>query len=139
MDGSYPAHEKRKYKRLKIHLDVFYQIDRPPFARICMEDKEIEAIALDLSEGGLAILTKHDIPVLSLLSIELMLDKVDHKAYLKSYESIKTKGEVRSNILTKEGKHHLGISFKDINEEDKSKIAKFIRIGLRSREEPYSY
>jgi c-di-GMP-binding flagellar brake protein YcgR len=139
LDKPKPEYERRKHKRLKIHLEVAYRIDRPPFARISIGENEIEALALDLSEGGIAILTEHDIPVTSLLSIELFLGNPPHKTGTKTYEAIKTKGKVRSNIVTEKGRHRLGISFEELEEEDRTKVANFVRIGLGTPEEPHFY
>ena len=139
LDKQDSSHERRRHKRFKIHLDVLFRIDKPPFARISLGEKEIESIALDLSEGGIAILSEHDIPVLSLLSIDLRLDRPSRKAKAKSFDLIKIEGRVQYNLLTEDGKHRLGIIFLDIGKEDTEKIAAFVKTGVHSQEEPYIF
>ena len=139
MGNQNPSDERRKRKRLKIRLEVKYHVDSPPFVKLSVGDKETEAIALDLSEGGIAILTDHDIPVATQIFMVLMLSCELSKERLKSHDTIKTTGEVRSNILTGVGKHRLGIAFQGTSEDDRVRIARFVIAGLSHREEPYIY
>jgi len=134
-----PEYERRRHKRLKIHLEAVFRINRPPFARISIGEKEIPAVVLDLSEGGIAVLTEHDIPVASQLSIELILDNPRHKTGVKLHETIKVKGTVRYNVVTEKGIHRLGIAFEELDEEGREKISNFVRMGLSLPEEPRFY
>ncbi|MBU1870213.1 MAG: PilZ domain-containing protein [Candidatus Omnitrophica bacterium] len=139
MSNIYSSGERRKHRRFRIHLKVLYRIDAPPFAKLSMGGKNTEALTLDLGGGGIAILTEHDISVLSLISIELMLSHDVHSMRSKSFDCIRIKGEVRSNVLQSDGRHRLGIAFSDISEEDAVKIAKFVKMGLSLGEGPYIY
>ena len=139
MGNKASGYEKRKHKRFKIHLDVFYRIDAPPFVKISVGDKETEAFALDLSEGGIAILTEHDIPVATMISMKLKLSNELSKVRIRSCDTVNSVGEVRSNVLTGEGKHRLGIAFQGLSEDDKAQIARFVIAGLEHQEEPYIY
>lgn len=125
--------ERRRFPRLKINITVIYKVDRPSHVRVSIGEDEVEATTIDLGEGGVAIQTDYDIPLTTVLSIEFMIYKVDDKDNFKLYKSIKATGEVHSNVLLGKNKHRLGICFTQIDEEVKSEIADFVRMGINSR------
>lgn len=122
--------ERRRFPRLKINITVIYQVDKPSNVRVQIGDNEVEAKAIDLSEGGLAISTDYDIPLKSVLSVEFMIYKRDEKKDFKFYESIKAVGQVHSNVPLGLEEHRLGIAFSDIDEEARAKIAEFVKMGI---------
>lgn len=136
MDGLYSGEERRRFERFKINVFITFEIDKPTHLRALIKDEngeeleEAEAVTLDLSEGGMAILTKYDIPPESLLSMEFMLYATEDKTKFTLYKSIKAKGEVKSSILLERDKHRLGVYFKEISEEDKDEIADFVKKGI---------
>jgi c-di-GMP-binding flagellar brake protein YcgR len=66
--------ERRKFKRLRVNFTVIFQVDRPLVARMTLGwRKEVEALMLDLSEGGMAIVTNYNIPPETILSIKFTL------------------------------------------------------------------
>lgn len=133
MDTEYLDSERRGYQRLKIDITVIYQVNKPSNVRVLIGEEEVEAMILDLSEGGVGILTDYDIPVLAVLSVEFMIYKLDDKNNFRFYKSIKASGEVHSNVLLEKNKHRLGICFTQIDEEAKSEIADFVKMGIDSR------
>lgn len=130
MHGEYPDNERRKFQRLKVQITIIYQVNRPLYVRVLIGNKEIEAITLDLSEGGMALLTDYDIPVASALSMEFMIYEVDKRNNFRFYKSIKVIGEVASNILLEDNKRRLGICFTLIDEVTKSEIKNFVEKGI---------
>lgn len=129
MSMAYSDNDRRRFKRLKINIEIAYKLNRPAYVRIFAGDKEGETITLDLSEAGVAILIDCDIPVSSFLMLEFMLYKVDKNNNFKLYRSIKVKGKVTSNTLFK-NEHRLGINFIEIEKEDRATIDSFIKTAV---------
>lgn len=123
--------DRRKFKRVNASFLITYRIREP--IEIVMKVGRIEADAVmsDLSEGGMAVLTTHDIPASTILSIKFTLidtTKVDQNDRMKLVEAI---GDVRYNFLSNKRDHRLGIQFTQISEKDKCEIANFVsRISL---------
>jgi hypothetical protein len=65
---------------------------------------------LDVSQGGMAMVTNYDIPVATVLSMRFTLLKVD-KEIINFSGPLQVTGEVRSNIPAEKDEHRLGICF----------------------------
>lgn len=139
MDGQLSGSERRRAERVRVNITVAYQIEKPISIRMLVGEEEVEATIVDISEGGLAILTKHDLPIDTLLVVEFMLIRSEKETSFKYYESVKIKGEVKSSIVLAEDKYRLGVAFKGLNEESKSKIATFVKKGNIPKEPDITY
>lgn len=122
--------EKRRFNRLKVNITVNYQVRKPIHVRMLVGEEDVEAITLDLSEGGMAIMTLYDLPVETLISMEFMVHEEDNSSSFKFYRSIFVQGEVKSNVLMGNNKHRIGISFQKIEESDRTEIARFVHLGI---------
>ena len=124
MENTYTGPERRDTPRVKIDFFVSYKVNRPTEANMWIGNKEVAAQMIDLSEAGMAILTNYQIPASTILSIRFTLMNL----YSDKGERIRTieiAGEVRYNKLLEGNEYRLGISFTQINEEDKRAIANF--------------
>ncbi len=127
MSNGSSANEKRRSKRLRANFTIFYQVDKPPTVVMNVGyGIEIESLMLDLSEGGMAILTNYDLPVNTVLLIKFILI---NRALQGDNRVIKLSmtGIVCYNQLCENEEHRLGIRFSEISEKDKQAIADFIR------------
>ncbi len=124
--------ERREFKRLKVNITIVYRVNKPSHIRVLIGEEEVEAVTLDLSQGGMSILTKYDIPVFAVLSIEFMIYNIDEFNKFRFYKSIKVIGEVRSNIPGENNDYRIGIVFTKIDPEDKLEIANFVRKRIAS-------
>ena len=81
---------------------------------------------LDLSETGMAILTKFNIPVATVLLLKFTLINfsADDDNRLRTIEM---SAEVRNNISQEKGEHRLGIVFTKISKKDKQAITDFVQ------------
>ena len=81
----------------------------------------------DLSEGGMAILTDYDIPILALLSIKFTL--INTYAYDDNnrVHTLEMQGDVCNNVLLETKEYRIGINFTRISEQNKRAIADFIK------------
>jgi c-di-GMP-binding flagellar brake protein YcgR len=119
--------DKRRFRRLRVNLAVVYRVNKPVALRMAIGNKEIRATVLDLSEGGLSVLTNCDIAVSSTLLIKFTLFKVDD-ADVSFYGPMEIAGEVRYNTPLGGNEYRLGISFKRIKGQDKAEIANFVKL-----------
>jgi len=129
MNNSYSGPERRRSPRVRVEFTLIYRVDRPMEVRMSVGNKEVNALMLDLSELGLAILTDYDLPLSTALSIKFTLMNL----YAYGDEQIRVmeiSGEVRNNTLTEKNEHRLGILFTQITQEEKTAIAKFVRMAL---------
>ncbi|MCM8787323.1 MAG: PilZ domain-containing protein [Candidatus Omnitrophica bacterium] len=118
--------ERRKFKRVKVNFIVIYSIHQPVKLRMFINNKEIYAIMIDLSEGGMAVLTSYQIPENTLLHIKFTL--IDSTATFESRISkIELMGEVRYCTLREDKSYRLGIRFTQIKEEDRVIISNFCK------------
>jgi c-di-GMP-binding flagellar brake protein YcgR len=126
-DKQVPNEERRKFKRIGASFVVFYKVDSPLTVRLMVGEREIDAMALDLSEGGLAVLTNYNVPVSSIVSVKfILLDDYAIRAEMRS-RSMEIQGEVRYCFLMKEKAFRIGLRFIDISPEDRNFISGFIK------------
>jgi c-di-GMP-binding flagellar brake protein YcgR len=129
MNNGYSGSEKRKSRRLKASFTLIYEVNKP--ATVVMNvgyGKEIDGLMLDLSEGGMAILTNYDIPKTTVLSIKFTLI---NRALQGDNRIIKMNicGIVCDNVLSKNEEHRLGIQFSGISEKDRLAIMDFTKLS----------
>ena len=121
--------ERRSSPRVKVEFILTYKVDKSTEAQMWIGDREANALMSDLSNNGVAILTDYNIPVSTSLLIKFTLINL----YADTEERISTievTGEVRSNILSKDNEHRLGIAFTNITQEDKLAISKFVEMTM---------
>ena len=75
----------------------------------------------------MAILTNHDIPVATIVTVKFVI--LDDKAIIaaKRNRSIEVQGEVRHGSLTEEKAYRLGIQFMDLSDDDRGFIEEFVK------------
>lgn len=129
MDRTYSGKERRKFKRLKLKftITVIFRKDEPLGVRIRNGKKEYEATMLDISEGGMSILTDINIPPSTILWIRFTLAHGD-KERIDFFGTMEIKGEVRYSSLAKPGFYRLGICFLDISENERNQITNFMAV-----------
>ena len=134
---SYSGSDRRRFQRLNLNITVFYRVDLPLSVRLLVGNQEVEATMLDLSAGGMGLLTKYEIPVGTLLLIKFTLTSVNRRGEVSFYGPLEVKGEVRSNIKWENDTYRLGISFSDIDRKNKLEIARFVQMAMTKRKVYY--
>jgi c-di-GMP-binding flagellar brake protein YcgR len=104
------CHDRRKYQRLKLSVSVRYQVTDPIYARKYFGEQEYDAVTLDIGQGGMALLTRYDIPPRCVLSIRFRLMRMSREGVVDFSEPFEVNGEVCSNNDF-DHQHRLGISF----------------------------
>jgi len=130
---SYSGSDRRRFQRLDVDIVVFYRVDLPLSVRLLVGNQEVEAIMLNLSTGGMALVTKYGIPGGTLLLIKFTLTSVNKQGEVKVYGPIEVRGEVRSNTKWENNTYRLGISFIDIDQKNKLEIARFVQMAMSKR------
>lgn len=119
--------ERRASPRVPVDFLVSYDICRSSGEP---SQDEKQAIALDISEGGIGLMTNFEIPAASTGHVRLRL-KFDLILNNGQSHDICSLGEARYCFkVFGESKWHVGIQFVDLKEEDKEIIAAFVRSSL---------
>jgi c-di-GMP-binding flagellar brake protein YcgR len=119
--------ENREFKRIKINLSVFFRVARPAAISLLISNKEVRGTMLDLSEGGISILTNYDIPKATALMIKFTLFKVDCSDVC-FYGPMEIEGRVTYCLKLARNEYRVGICFKKIRKQDKADISNFIQM-----------
>ena len=129
MPDHYDGAERRKFKRLKANFIVIYRVDKPLEVVMVVGTREITALMLDMSEGGMAILTGYNIPMQTIIYLKFTLIN----PYVFTDDRIRTMeitGEVRYNARLENNEYRLGIYFMRISDEDKAAIVSFVKLAF---------
>lgn len=110
MESAYSGIDRRNYKRMRMNCTVIYRINEPPVTHFVMKGRDIEAKMIDISQGGMAMVTSSDIPVSTVLSMRFALLNVDREI-VKFSGPLEVTGEVRSSAPLEKNEHRLGIYF----------------------------
>jgi len=130
MVKGYEGPERRTRKRLKVNFIIIYQVNKPVHVLMLIGAREIDALMLDLSEVGMAILTNYNIPVATSLFIKFTFINVDAILEDDRVRSMEMTGEVRNSSPEGRDEYRLGIAFTKMAAKDKAAIADFVKAGL---------
>lgn len=118
---------RRKSERINAGFSLSYSIEKPYELRISLGlAEEAGAIMLDLSDLGIAFITKHDIPLNTQLHIKFKLMNL-HLVGEKRLRNIDIYAETVSNLVLADGSYRIGIRFDKISEEDKDALREFVK------------
>ena len=113
MESSHTNMDRRSYKRVRMNCTVIYRMNEPPVTHFIMKGKDIDAKMIDISQGGMAMVTSLDIPVSTVLSMRFALLNVD-KEIVKFSGPLEVTGQVKSSAPLEKNEHRLGIYFTKI-------------------------
>ncbi len=123
--------ERRRFQRISVKLSVLYQIDGPEHIRRILADREYEGEAIDLSEGGIALIANHFLPRGVRLSMRLILFESTQIGITNIYDPLSIEGDVRSCFYRGEGQYRLGICFNGIGEFSRTVLTDLIYSSLK--------
>ncbi|MBN2120567.1 MAG: PilZ domain-containing protein [Candidatus Omnitrophica bacterium] len=131
MENKYKGSNRRRSERVRVAFTLIYQIDKPLHVVMLIGGREINALMADISDLGMAILTNCNIPATTALLIKFTLIN-PYATAADRIKSMEMQGEVRSNVLLKDGNRRLGICFTKISKEYKSAISGFVNKKIKS-------
>ena len=118
--------ERRRHKRVRVDVDLFYKVDRPPEIRMKIGDQSKRTGMVNVSEGGIGYVSDSDIPVLTELDITFHLIFKDGHS-----QEIRAQGQVRYCYPLPEFERYpvyrIGAEFSSIDEKNRSRIIDYIR------------
>lgn len=129
MNNRNSSEEKRKFKRINVNFIVTYKVNSPLTVRIKYGDQEIDAVALDVSEEGIGVLTNCELPASTLITIKFVMFNDAAISVEQRRRALKVNGEVRYCVfLTKEKSYRVGVRFIDITSDDRRFINNFVKM-----------
>ncbi|MCK5305735.1 MAG: PilZ domain-containing protein [Candidatus Omnitrophica bacterium] len=126
MKQDYSGPERRENKRVDVSFIIAYRVNKAPTIFMLVGGKEVYALMMDLSEGGMALLTEYEIPVGTELSIKFTLINFEVEKEHRT-RVMKITGKVKYCGPSEKEENRLGISFTQIKKEDKAAIANFVK------------
>ncbi len=127
MHSPYFGPERRRAKRVSATFIVVYKVGSPLDVRMAVGNRDINAIMLNLSEAGMAILTNYDIPVTTSLLMKFILINENSALDKERVRQMQIGGEVRYGISGERDERRLGIRFTQISDTDRRAIVNFMR------------
>ncbi len=127
--------DRRQSRRFRVSFIVTYHVHKPLEVIMIVGSREINAVMLDLSSGGMSFFTNYPIPVQSILIIRFTLIN----PYVPVEDRIHTmhmNGEVRHCTELEKGEFRLGVCFHEVSDSDKQIIERFVEQAFRHKPNP---
>ncbi|HNX82502.1 MAG TPA: PilZ domain-containing protein [Candidatus Omnitrophota bacterium] len=124
---NYDGVERRRFRRIKVGVTVVYRKEEPPDVRIRTAHGEHVGSMVDISVGGMAIVTDVAIPPVDHLRIRFTLSEIEDKS-VNFYGDVELLGQVRSCVPCEGQMFRVGIAFVNIDERNRFDIANFVNV-----------
>ncbi len=118
--------DRRKFYRLRAALFVCFSLRDEFYIPRLAQGEEIEARTFDISQGGMAIATRYNIPAKARLDIKCLLLGVNKQGVVSFSRPLELNGEVRYNTPINGSEYRLGICFRQLSQEDKKQVDDYI-------------
>lgn len=125
-----PDHEfddRRKHKRIPDSFPVMFRVRAPFAVSVQFGQRSLDAIARDISEGGVGLYAGHDLPAHSLVGLQFKIRNESAALEADRRRAFDIGGEVRYCAVTDEKCYRLGVLFTSIQEADRRFIAQYIK------------
>ena len=134
MEDQAAGKNRRQSERVDVAFTLVYSVENPYSLRISLGVNDaIDALMVDLSDLGMAIITRFDIPIGTGLGIKFNIIDLRLSGEAR-WRKMEITGEVVSNVrLPDEGRwesHRIGMRFINISNEDKIAISDFVKRSL---------
>jgi len=127
MENNQSDRNRRQSERLDTAFTLIYQVEKPLSLRIQLGfTNDIDALMLNLSDLGMAIITKHDLPVGIQLSIKFNVIDLRLQGD-ERWRHMEITGQTVSNLSLPDSSHKIGIRFDRISSADKLAISNFVK------------
>lgn len=127
MNNQYSGIEKRKFKRVPVNFILSYKVNSPLEIRIRTKDREVEAVAADISEGGMGVYTDYEIIPASILTEKFLMINDKAVSSFDRSRQILVRGEVRYNVFVDEKRaFRFGLQFIGLSAEDRHFLFEFV-------------
>lgn len=130
MDDVYSGVARRKHKRVPVNFILRYRIRKPLEVIMRIGNMEINAVMIDLCEGGMAIVTDYDIPLGTELALKFTLVNTYTRDLAQRNKVVEASGRV-TDITPMDKANRLGISFTEISKQHVITIVDFVNLAFR--------
>ena len=103
--------DRRRFQRINYNLTVWCRIEDEDFLHRHLYEKEFEATTVDLSLGGIGLLSEYHIPKHTNISLTFLLFRENNPGELRWRKPLKIKGKVCYSLFTEDSRYHIGICF----------------------------
>lgn len=124
--------ERRQYKRAPVNFDLLYKVQLPAAVRVQLGKMERPAIAQDISEGGMGLLTNFQIPPDALLKVKFSLADWDHSG--KRQTRVFELDVQVCYCMPVKNAYRLGVSFVNIVLSDRLFISNYVKTGCSTKD-----
>lgn len=123
----YSGPERRRFKRIRVNFMVLFSQDNLLSKLRIAKTKETYAVMVDMSEGGMAILTDNEVSVGTSLELKFTIPPISRVTYMNRPIPIAAKGIVKYTKSAGRDGYRIGIEFTDIRPGDSSIISDFVK------------
>ncbi len=118
--------ERRQSERMDVAFTLTYSLEKSYTLHISLGLVDnVEAVMVNLSDLGMAIITNYDIPRGAQLYIKFNLINMRLSGDDR-WRFMRITGEAVSNVTLADENHRVGIRFNKISKEDKEAISNFV-------------
>lgn len=125
-EAFYSGPERRKHKRVKVNFMAVFTPNNTLNTRVEVEGREIYALMLDLSEGGMAILTEYNFAPQTVMTLRFTLVNQNVVTKEKKYVLVNLTGEVRYSLNAGKEGYRTGIRFINVPNNVRLALNNFI-------------
>ena len=127
MEDKLKGKNRRSAERKEVAFTLIYGVEAPYTLRVNLGlTDDLDALMLDLSDLGMAIITEVDLPKGTQLYIKFNLRNLSLYGEKRSRNMVIV-GEVVSQVDLGNGNYRIGMRFDKISDEDKSAISDFVK------------
>ena len=118
--------DRRVYKRIPASFSLMFSVKAPFEVRILFGGKNIDAIAQDISEGGVGMLTNGVIPIGARVSVTFKIFDKSESVSEGHYKVFELFGDVRYS-RAQDTDCRLGVQFVDVSEDERKFLANYVQ------------
>ena len=119
--------DRRIFKRIYASFGLMFNVRSPFEVRVQFGEKDVDAIAVDIGEGGIGMLTNGVIPIGTRVELKFKIFNDSVHELEGSYRSFELQGDVRYSVVTKESDYRLGVQFGSVTEEERKFLIDYVR------------
>lgn len=123
--------DRRRYQRLALNISVVIRIGGTIDKKASLGEEEIEVSALDISEGGIGLISAQTVPKGKIVEISMDFTTLSLEGEVVFHKPVSAEGEVRSVIPWEKDRFRLGIMFTKIDRENRIIIKEFVKRFMR--------
>ena len=119
--------DRRIYKRIYASFGLMFNVKSPFEVRVQFGERDVDAIAVDIGEGGIGMLTNGVIPIGTRVEMKFKIFNESEHELQGSYRAFELQGDVRYSVVTRESDYRLGVQFVIVTAEERQFLTDYVR------------